>query len=264
MIHSNPSIRKAFAPVFFVSFLTLLTTTSGVHAQSTDCQTELGTSSGYTALANSDSTSKTSGVVEWDGEVLKLQTNMPGVVTLSASGSRSQGSLYTEGSSSTHPLLDRSNIGTSQRDLTVVVPAGHHCIELHPGPGASGDVEVIASFVDACHLGTPDDHGDSFLCATPITVGGSSASGEITSGTVDDSDMFMFTLSSSASVTIASTGGDYVGGSLYDGSGSLITSNNTGWSSANFSISRSLGAGTYYVEVTGPNSATYGLSVTSP
>lgn len=265
MIHSNPSVRKAFVPVVFVAFQMLLATASGVHAQSTDCQTELGTSSGFTTLGNGGSTTQTAGVVEWDGEVLKLGTNTSGVLTISASGARSKGSLYTEGSSSTHPLVGRANIGTNQRELKVVVAAGHHCIELSPGPGASGDVELIASFVDVCHLGTPDDHGDSFLCASPITVNGSAASGEITSSsTVDDSDMFVFTLTSSATVTIASTGGESVGGSLYDGSGSLITSDNTGWSAANFSISQSLSAGTYYIEVTGPDSSSYGLSVTSP
>lgn len=267
MIHSNASVRKAFVPVVFAGFQLLLATASGVHAQ-TDCQTELGTSSGFTTLGNGGSTSQTAGVVEWDGEVLKLGTNTSGVLTINASnasGSRSRGSLYTQGSSTPHPLVNRANIGTSQRDLKVVVPAGHHCIELSPGPGASGDITLTASFVDSCHLGTPDDHGDSFLCATAITVGGSSASGEITStGSVDDVDIFVFTLSSSATVTIASTGGEYVGGSLYDGSGTLITSDNTGWSATNFSISQSLSAGTYYVEVTGPDAATYGLSVTSP
>jgi hypothetical protein len=73
----------------------------------------------------------------------------------------------------------------------------------------------------------------------------------------------VFTLTSSATVTIASTGGGYVGGSLYDGSGTPVTSDNTDWSAANFSITQSLSAGTYYIEVTGPDSATYGLSVTS-
>jgi hypothetical protein len=263
VIYSNASIRKAFVPVVFAGFQMLLASASGVHAQ-TDCQTELGTSSGFTNLGNGGSTWQTAGVVEWDGEVLKLGTNTSGVLTINASGSRSRASLYTQGSSSPHPLVNRANIGTNQRDLKVVVPAGHHCIELTPGPGASGDITLTASFVDSCHLGTPDDHGDSFLCATPVTVGGSSPSGEITSSSVDDVDMFVFTLSSSATVTIASTGGEYVGGSLYDGSGSLITSDNTGWSSANFSITRSLSAGTYYVEVTGADASSYGLSVTSP
>lgn len=259
------SVRKAFAPVVLVGFLMLPASVSRVFAQSEDCQSALDGSSGFTNLGNGGSTAQTAGVVEWDGEVLKLGTNTSGVLTIGASGSRARGSLYTEGSSSGHPLVGRANIGTNQRELKVVVPAGHHCIELTPGPGASGDITVTASFVDVCHLGTPDDHGDSFLCATPITVGGSSASGEITSSsTVDDADMFVFTLSSSATVTIASTGGGYAGGSLYDGSGTLITSDNTGWSATDFSITQSLSAGTYYIEVTGPDASSYGLSVTSP
>jgi hypothetical protein len=265
MIDSNASVRKALSPAVFAGLLVLVAAASGVPAQATDCQSALDGSSGFTTVGNGGSTSQTAGVVEWDGEVLKLGTNTSGVLTIGASGSRSRASLYTEGSSSTHPVVGRANVGNNQRELKVVIPAGHHCIELTPGPGASGDVEVIASFVDVCHLGTPDDHGDSFLCATPITVGGSPASGEITSTeSVDDSDMFVFTLTSSATVTIASSGGEYAGGSLYDGSGSLITSDNTGWSASNFSITQSLSAGTYYIEVTGADASSYGLSVSTP
>jgi hypothetical protein len=263
VIAFNTSARKVFAPVVCAGFLMLLAPVSGAFAQ--DCQSALDGTSGFTTLNNGDSTSEENAVVEWDGEVLKLRTNLSGVLTINATGSTSQGSLYTDGTTSTHPLVDSASIGTSQQDLTAIVGAGDHCVQLAPGVGASGDIELSASFVDVCHLGTPDDHGNSFVCATPITVGGSAASGEITSTeTVDDVDMFVFTLSSSATVTIASSEGEYVGGSLYNSSGSLITSDNTGWSAANFSISnQSLAAGTYYIKVTGPDDANYGLSVTS-
>jgi hypothetical protein len=264
MFASNPSIRKALSPALFAGLL-VLAAASGALAQSEDCQSALDGSSGFTMLANTDSTSKTKGVIEWDGEVLKVRTDLSGVLTISATGSTTQGSLYTDGSSETHPLVDSASIGTSQQELTAIVGAGDHCVQLAPGPGASGDIELTASFVDVCHLGTPDDHGNSLLCATPITVGGSPASGEITSTeSLDDVDMFVFTLSSSATVTVASTGGEQVGGSLYDGSGSLIASDNTGWSGSNFSITQSLSAGTYYVKVTGPDDSSYGLSVSTP
>lgn len=264
MIASNTSARKVFAPVVCAGFLMLLAPVSGVFAQSTDCQSALNGTSGFTILNNGDSTSQTNAVVEWDGEVLKLRTSLSGVLTINATGSTSQGSLYTDGTTSTHPLVDSASVGTSQQALTAIVGAGDHCVQLAPGYGASGDIELTASFEDVCHLGTPDDHGNSFLCATPVTVGGSAASGEITSTeTVDDVDMFVFTLSSSATVTIASTGGEQVGGGLYDAGGSLIASDNTGWSASNFSITQSLSAGTYYVKVTGPDDASYGLSVTS-
>jgi hypothetical protein len=251
----------------------LLASASGAFA--TDCQSALDGTSGFTALANAGSTSVNAGVVEWDGEVLKFHTSLSGVVTISATGSTSQGSLYTDGTSSstsqgslytdgtssTHPLVDSASVGTSQQALTAIVDAGDHCVQLAPGPGASGDVELTVSFVDVCHLGTPDDHGNSFLCATPITVDGSAASGVIDSE--DDVDIFVFTLTSSATVNIYSALRWEAGGTLYDGSGTLITSDNTDFSEPNFSITQSLSAGTYYVKVTGGDGASYQLNVTT-
>jgi hypothetical protein len=259
----NLSVRKAFSPVVFAGFLMIFAAASGARAQSEDCQSALDSSSGFTTLFNGDSTSQTESVVEWDGEVIKVHTSMPGVLTISATGDDAQGSLYTDGSSTTHPLVDSSTIGTSQRDLTAVVGSGDHCIQVAPGSGASGDIEVTASFQDACHLDSTDDHGDSFLCATPLTVGGSAVSGEIDSSTVEDSDMFTFELSGSATVTIASTGDGQAGGRLYAADGSLIASSNTGWTSDNFQIVQSLSAGRYYVRVTGPDESTYSVSVSS-
>ncbi len=260
MINSFSLVRKTFAPVFVLGFLILPISASRLLAQSEDCQSALDGSSGYTSLANGDTAMQTDGVVEWDGEVIKLHTDMPGVLTISAVGDDSQGALYTNGSSTPHPLVDSAIIGTNQGVLTTMVSAGNHCIELAPGTGASGDVEVEVSFEDMCHYLSWDDHGDSFLCATAITVGGSSRSGVINSGTSSDSDMFTFVLSSSATVTIASTGSGNVGGDLYDASGTLIASDNSGWSSANFQIIRSLSAGRYYVRIKGVTSSIYSLS----
>lgn len=259
MLDSSPSVRKVWAPAVVAGVLMLLAPASGAFA--TDCQSALDGSSGFTALANAASTTQTKGVVEWDGEVLKFHTSLSGVVTISATGSTSQGSLYTDGSSSPHPLVDSASIGTSQPELTAIVDAGDHCVQLAPDPGGSGDIELTVSFVDVCHLGTPDDHGNSFLCATPITVDGDAASGVIDSE--DDVDIFVFTLTSSATVNIYSTLRWEAGGTLYDGSGTLITSDNTDFSEPNFSITQSLSAGTYYVKVTGGDGAIYQLNVTT-
>jgi hypothetical protein len=259
VLDSHPSVHKPLAPAVVAGILMLIASASGAFA--TDCQSALDGSSGFTALANGGSTATTNAVIEWDGEVLKFHTSLSGVVTISATGSTSQGSLYTDGSSSTHPLVDSASVGTSQQALTAIVDAGDHCVQLAPDPGGSGDIELTVSFVDVCHLGTPDDHGNSFLCATPITVDGSAASGEIEGE--DDVDMFVFTLTSSATVNIYSTGRWEAGGTLYNGSGTLITSDNTDFSEPNFLITQSLSAGTYYVKVTGGDGATYGLSVTT-
>jgi hypothetical protein len=263
VINAFTFVRKAFAPVLICAFLMLSTSASRVFAQSEDCQSALDGSSGFTALDNGDNASQTNSVVEWDGEVIKIRTSMSGVLTISATGDASLGSLYTDGTSSTHPLVDSATVGTSQRELTAVVSAGDHCIQVAPGAGASGNIGVTATFEDACHLGSPDDHGDSFLCATPITVGGSPVSGEIDSSTVEDSDMLTFELGSSATVTIGSSGGEQAGGQLYGADGSLIDSSNTNWASSNFQIVHALSAGRYYVRVTGPDESSYSVSVSS-
>ena len=229
-------------------------------AQATDCQTELGVTTGYTSLTNDTTTTKQKGVDEWDGEVIKIRTSRPGVLTLEWVGTASQSSLYTDAASGPYPLLDSSQLGTNLRDLQVVISAGDHCIQVAPPPGATGDLEVQATFTDICPLGTADDHGDSFLCATPMTVGGGNVSGQISSGTPSDGDMFTFTLGSSATVTIESTGSTDVEGELYDDDGVLLDSDDdSGTTSPNFKIIYlSLPAGKYYVRVKGA-SGSYGL-----
>jgi hypothetical protein len=218
---------------------------------------------GSVPLDNTQSTNKSKGVDEWDVEVIKFYTLLPGVIEIEATGDDAQDSLYTEGSSETHPLIDSATLATGSRTLQAIVPAGFHCIEVAPSEGATGDYEVVATFTDVCHLGDVDDHGDSLLCATPIAVNGSD-SGEITSGTTTDYDMFKFVLTSSATITVASTGTGHVTGSLLDSTGALVASDNTGLSAATFSIVRSLGAGTYYVKISGADESAYGISVTAP
>jgi hypothetical protein len=244
--------------VFFA--VPLLTLANPAAAQ--ECQSALESSTGAVALSNAASTSKSKGVDEWDVEVIKFYTPLPGVIEIAGTGDDAEDSLYTEGSSSTHPLVDSATLATGSRTLRALVPAGLHCIEVAPSEDASGDYEVAATFTDVCHLNDTDDHGDSFLCATPIAVDGSD-SGEITSGTTTDYDMFKFELTSSATITVASTGTGHVTGSLYDGSGTLVASDNTDLSAATFSIIQSLDAGTYYVKISGADESTYGIGVSA-
>jgi hypothetical protein len=257
-------IRDSFFSIFRLASFTIALSlfAAGAPAMAQDCQSALADSSGAVAMSNGDTTESSKGVDEWDGEVVKLTTTLPGELVIQGTGDGAQSSLYTAGSTSPHPLVDSAHLGTGSRELRAVIPAGTHCIQVAPGPGSSGDFEVDASFTDACHLDGADDHGDSFLCATPIEVG-DFASGEITSTeSVQDLDMFTFVLTSSATVTIASTGG-YVTGSLYDSTGALLDSDNTDESSATFGMTDSLAAGRYYIQIAGPNEASYEISVSS-
>lgn len=264
MFQSTAFVRNAFLAIPSAALAILLAT--AVPARAEDCQTALSGSTGFTALSNGGSTNAQKSVDEWEGEVVKLTTSLPGVFTISGSGVKSQSSLYSAAASGTHPRIDTIKLGTGVRGLQAVVRAGNHCIQVVPPAGATGNFTVSVTFTDVCHLGDLDDHGDSFLCATALTVGGSSASGQITySSSTADGDMFTFELSSSATVTIESTGSTDVTATLYDANGDVLDSDdNSGSTSPNFKIIEALSAGRYYVRVEGVGTATgsYSVSVT--
>ena len=241
-----------------MSLLTVLPG-SAPPAAAQDCQAALGGSVEAVALATGGTTSKSKGVDEWNGDILKIHTALPGVLVIEGTGDGAQNSVYTEGSSSFHPLVDSEFLGTGLGGLEVIVPAGDHCIQVAPAPGTTGDFEVEASFTDACHLEGADDHGDSFLCATPIDVDDTD-SGAI--GGESDDDMFTFLLTAGAEIAIESSGSTDVKGRLYDSNGVLLQENDNGGSSPNFLIDRSLDPGRYYIQIEGVNDdGSYGLSV---
>ncbi len=93
-----------------------------------------------------------------------------------------------------------------------------------------------------------DDHGNTFATATGVTVPMNIGGNLEQSG---DVDMFRFTLSASATVTLRTSGNTDTFGYLYNSTGSLITSNDDGAGFPNFLITRTLTAGTYYVKVAG-------------
>jgi hypothetical protein len=243
-----------------VAFLGLLISAGDLRAQTPiDCQTEIEESEGYVTLSNGATTNKKKEVDEWDEEVVKIRTARPGVLVIEGDGVGSQSTVYTAAASGPHPLLDSSQLGTDLRTLQAVVGAGDHCIQVATPPGATtGDFEIVATFIDVCPLGVADDHGDSLLCATSLTVGGSSVSGAIASGAENDIDIFTFVLSSSATVSIESTGSTDVEADLLNAGGSLLASDDDGGSSSNFNITTPLAAGRYYLRVKGTDGS-YGL-----
>jgi hypothetical protein len=258
--NKTTSVRNSFLSIACAVFFLVFASIGASWAQ--DCQTELGSSTGYVTLASGDTTSKEKKIDEWSGDVIKLRTNKPGVLVVEAVGTGAQNALYAGSSSGPHPLLDSSRLGTGLRELQAIVRAGDHCIQVVPPAGATGDYRVEASFVDICHLGDLDDHGDSFLCATPISVSGTK-SGEITSTlTTTDHDMFSLVVSTTASYSIESSGSTDVSASLLDSEGGLLDADdNSGTTSPNFKIVETLSAGQYYIQVKGANGS-YSFSVT--
>lgn len=227
-------------------------TGSASPAAAQGCQDALNGSTGYVDLENGQTATKKKTVDEWDDDVLKITTDRPGVITIRSDGPGAQNSLYTEGWTIFHPLVDSAYQGAGLGDLEVIVPAGDHCIQVAPSITGSTEIEIEATFIDACHLGATDDYGDSFLCAEPFAVDALAVSAVISvPGTTSDYDMFTFTLTSAATVTIESTGSTDVAGSLYDDDGVLLESDDNDGASDNFQIVRSLSPGRYYVRVEG-------------
>lgn len=258
----NPSVSFRCVFIAFAAVAALLTNAAAAHA--VDCQTALGSSTGYTSLTNATSTTQTKGVDEWENEVVKIRTALPGVLTITGSGARSHSAVFSAGATTPHPRIDSSQLGSGSRALQAVIRAGDHCVQIAPPAGATGDFTVEVAFTDACHLGDLDDHGDSFLCATALTLGGGSVSGQITSsGGTDDADVFTFALTATTTVAIASSGSTDVKATLHGADGTVIATDDNSGSSPNFAITESLAAGSYYVRIEGAGSATgsYGVTV---
>jgi hypothetical protein len=205
-----------------------------------DCQQALQVSGGGILLADATTTTTTQKVDEWEGDILKLRINRPGVLVLSGEGAGVQGSLYAaDPASGGARLEDGGAIGTAHRPLTMVVQPGEHCVQVTPDAGAAGTLRLRTTFFDVCRLGPQDDHGDSFLCATAIGLG-ESRTGEIAPA---DQDVFSFTLAAGTAVTIDVTGTPDLLAGLYREDGTLLAADGRGtWP---------LDAGSYFVRIEG-------------
>lgn len=103
--------------------------------------------------------------------------------------------------------------------------------------------------VAAAMLGLPaagDDHGDTLLTSTPIEYGVRVA-GTIDSAT--DVDIFRIDLHAQATLDMRSGGRLDTVGTLYDGSGATIATDDDSGSGMNFRLRETLGGGVHYLAV---------------
>ena len=106
-------------------------------------------------------------------------------------------------------------------------------------------LDWLDRIADARVAACPDDHGNDATEATSIAVG-QRAEGELESYL--DEDWFRFEVGEWGAVTVAAESNIEVDGELYDGEGTRVGYD--GWFQ-DFSISRHVTPGTYYVRVTG-------------
>lgn len=223
------------------------------------CEAALQSSEDVLDLDPSSPVTIEQGVSEWDSDILKIRATRAGLLSLGAEGSEADGSLQTLGASGLH-LVNGAPLRPEHPLLTVVAAGEVYCLRVAPRPGAEGPLEVQMELVDLCRLGpSPDDHGDSFACATAIQTG-DEPSGSISGG---DRDVFAFSLDTEESVEIQSDGGIDTSGRLYDETGSLLGSDDDGGQGLGFLMSTTLPAGRYFVRVESSHGATgaYTLSL---
>ena len=240
--------------------LVLLLTAPAAAQPPTNCEDALDQSGGSTLLSHDDTLSVEKKVDEWDNDIIKITMPSPGLLEINAIGVTAQSSLFTGvPSSSTFELVDGAPVGTNQRLSTSIVEEQVYCIEIDPPPGVTtGNLTVQVTFLDPCKVGSPDDHGDSFGCATEIDPLSSTTSAAITT---TDYDVFTFVLSSTQTIELKSTGSTDVAAKLYDADGALLASDSDSGVDSNFEITQSLNAGRYYLRVTSENSGSGSYSV---
>ena len=100
--------------------------------------------------------------------------------------------------------------------------------------------------VVVCLQAAGDDHGDTLLTSTPIEYGVRVA-GTIDSAT--DIDMFRIDLHAEATLDMRSGGKLDTVGTLYDGSGAIVATDDDGGSGMNFRLRQTLDGGVHYLAV---------------
>lgn len=250
--------RPILSGVLFAVLLFGLALWSPAWAQGL-CETALSSQSGATTLVHDQTTSAAKGPDEWEDEILKVTAPSSGLLEVDATGPGAQGRLYTGNpNAGTFALVNVTSLGTGHRVATSVAQGQTYCVEVSPGAGAVDDITLRVKFRDACLLGQPDDHGDSFSCATAATLGGSKTGGTSPS----DHDVFVFELASTTTVSLESSGSTDVAAALFEEDGTLVASDDDSGSGSNFLLSQSLAAGSYYLRVESSNSAQGSYTVT--
>ena len=154
-----------------------------------------------------------------------------------------------DNASSATPTLTRPTVSadtTYNAGLTVTVKGTG--TNARSGTSASVTANRDYTVRPAGGSGGADDHGNSATEATAITLSGTTA-GELEAE--GDEDWFWFNLNSRTRVVARTTGTTDVVGYLYDSGGNSIMRDDDRGPRDNFLIARELGAGDYFIRVSG-------------
>ncbi len=116
------------------------------------------------------------------------------------------------------------------------------------------DDDLQVAMQKLCQQLKIDDHGDTFACATLLGPQ-PKETGTILNSWGDDQDFFLFMLTETHTIQIATTGPTDTFGTLYDRHGHRLAMGDSGGSGDNFRIVKTLSPGYYFVRVEGSRAA---------
>ena len=190
---------------------------------------------------------ETGGVVDW----FRVQVRGSGSLTVFTGGSTdTYGTLQN---SSGSELATDDDGGRGQNfSIEHAVSAGTYYIQVRGfSSSTTGSYTVHARF----QSGGGGGGGETWADAVDLAVG-SSRSGRLE--TDGDVDWFRVQVSHSGILTVFTGGSTDTYGTLQNSSGSELATDDDGGRGRNFSIARSVSAGTYYIQVRGFSSSTTG------
>jgi hypothetical protein len=240
--------RAVAAGTYFVEVRHYSPASTGAYALrvefSSSASDDHGNTTGTATAVNLNSS--TNGAINAPGDVdyFRVQVTDAGTLT-----------VFTTGSTDTYGrLLDSNGVELASNDdatdlnfrISRTVTAGTYYVAVrHYSSSATGAYVLRVDFAGRTATPTTDDHGDTRGTATSISAP-SSTNGAINSA--GDLDYFRVQVGSATTLVIYTTGSTDTYGRLLDSSGAELASNDDA-TDLNFRIVRSLGAGTYFIEV---------------
>ena len=210
------------------------------------------------------SSSSTPGTLETQGDqdIFRITVATSGTLSVSTAGaSDTYGTLI--GPNGTTTIQEDDDTGPSLNfQIQAVVSPGTYFVQIRgftrTGTGGAADVSAVGpyTFISAFQPNvSADDHGNTLATAT-ILAPGATAPGVLEIG--GDLDVFRISIPSAGTIALQTTGTIDTFGTLTDASGNILTTDDDGGITVNFSIGVQVVPGDYFLFVSGFSSDTTG------
>ncbi len=181
-------------------------------------------------------------VDEWDCDVLEATFESPGVLVLEAGEAALQAAVFAGRDCAAAGLVAAGDLRQGVRVAAAVHP-GEHRLVLETAGQPARPYTLGLRFYALCGTGEVDDHGDTLLCATPITPG-ERHRGALWNAFGDDEDVFTLLVRRQGTFVVELRGTSGLSLALLDENGQRLAEGDA-------RLVRTLVPGRYFVRVTG-------------